>query len=72
MSENRINPLAGPTSPTGPVVVPLWIGPLASALGAVALAVSQIAPAHTLAHKLALAVVGIVGVFGPLSAGWRK
>lgn len=56
----------------GTPIIPTWVSPVASAVGAVALAVTQITPPHTVAFKVATMLLGLCGVFGPVSAGWRK
>lgn len=56
----------------GEFVVPGWLAPVAAALGSVAVAVTTIAPPHTVAHQVAQVVAQAVGVFGAVSAGWRK
>lgn len=61
-----------PVSPTGLPRLPDWVPPVATAIGSVAFAVSQIAPEHTVAHKVSVAVLGFLTLVGLNSHGWRK
>ena len=68
----KVVPMEPVAPPNGTPVMPSWIGPLASAVGAVALALTQILPPHTVGYTIAGAVLSLAGLFGPISAGWRK
>lgn len=71
MPENRIDPTAAP-SPTGTPVLPARFVPILVALGAIAIAVQQFAPAHTTAYKIAAGALAVLALFGLASPGLRR
>lgn len=64
-------PLAKDISPTGLPLLPAKAVPVVGVVLALAIAVSQLAPEHTLAHKAALAVLGLASLLGLASPGLR-
>lgn len=79
MTNNRIDPTAAPTepaaravSPTGAPWIPPAVVPYLVALGGVAGSVIALAPEHTIAHRVSVAVLGILGLLGLASPGLRR
>ena len=67
----RINPLAAP-SPTGMPFVPVSLVPYLTALVGLAWALDLVLPPHTIAARIANAVVGAGAMVGLASPGLRR
>lgn len=70
--ENRIERVSAAISPTGAPMLPAKAVPWLVALVGVAGVAAQVLPEHTVAHKIALAVMGFGALLGIASPGWRK
>jgi len=72
MSENRIENVSAARSPTGTPVLPVWAVPWLVALVGVAGVAANVLPAHTVAAKVALAIVSLGAALGLASPGMRR
>lgn len=59
-------------SPTGRPLIPPALVPWLTAVGALAVALEQVLPPHTVAAKAAHAVVAVAALLGLVSPGWRR
>lgn len=72
MPNNRIDPTAAPTSPTGQPILPPKAVPWLIALVGAAWTATEVLPPHTIAYKVAWGIAGIGALLGIASPGMRR